>query len=825
MGIEAYTGAIERYNKTVQDPVDYAMLVERSGGAITVEKPLKPAGVGLKILAALSGLPVFGSLPALKQAREEMAKLKADRIEQMVHSLHCLQGFVAALRETYGEAAALLCETRGSLGQGKPLTARCVQAALSLAGAQQQEQRDENDRGLAQFLDPCLSDQFPQMRNLVFDKSTPSHTYPVCDEENGQTMTWKTRCGPAATAFIEAHIKQSLRADPAYATRQLLPGMPGRDPISPSARQAVALYHQIRQMPSMTDAIADKAFATAAQACVTSAGTGAQQMREIALRTANEGLVEIAIEEKLNCKNLASLLSQQANAVAGKPPQPFSFPEPVLKSIANGMAAKLTGRVGKLPEELKCRPDANSVITALEPRLVENLRTVLEGHRAALAAIEESALNDTQKAKLRQIADTQCLDPAQITAYEATARRLSSAATSIGAALDVGDFVTALITLREAAAEANDSTFGMKKHGDAFWESGSLRGGDMTMTLVEQFAAAAVGAMTPEVAGTTLAQFTGEKGRQLVRGLMDDSSLVSLNAEAQAKAQVENTASVVLLIILIEALAVAAGKGADEARRIADAVSPAPNAAPSAALPAALVDALALRAVGANFRAHFKQSLEANQEEVISFKELPGANGKISTQLYKDLKRDFVMNLQEGDAVPTSMIDRTGWGNLTPEEIDNRIVGGVNDLVAFCRGDPDRAARLTQALGQQLAVPFMFADQYAVEPEHSLMQLADGALVRIAESKRDVSLTLRRTQDARGESAFSIRFSINETVSRVATVDANGIAHDSALNPEKSHCNYVYTANFSEDETALVLPENATVWYDINFVESADRRG
>jgi hypothetical protein len=488
---------ISNFTQVTQQPgVSLQSVVGRTeSGKLELREPLNPPGKWTQFKAALSNVPLLGQLGSLRQARSECEAYPLRLQEYQATNRQVLAGFMKDLRTEFGDQIAEMTQLNLGVQDGAPLKARDVSTAIEGAKRAQQHCRSQNNQTVTRLLEsPLQGGQRlrgeQDMSDVFLERGLPL---------NGKS-SWQAAVGPEAATFITRQVMGKCQALPGHGTGRLESGQ-----IAKAMDDALALYEEISKAPGMTQDKLTEIFAKANE----------KPDANSALKMARELVIMSHVEPMLNRRDPESMIRQQALAVArehGLPPPP----DAVLKSIANSMDEKVRMGASLLPQQLKCGTDCTSVVEAVKPVLTGHVREALDQHYQALKLIDSSTrLNEAQKEYLKEIAGQRRMDPVQVAHYEKLAASLAQ--TMQACARCGGDPAKAVAQLLGALRDFETSLSAMGQHGASFWESGSLAGGDTTVTLMSQFMTLAAAGMDDPRA--LLDGLTGDAMKQLVQGL------------------------------------------------------------------------------------------------------------------------------------------------------------------------------------------------------------------------------------------------------------------------------------------------------------------
>ena len=477
---------------------------------VGLRKPLHPPSAWTGFKAALSHVPVLGQIGSLRQARQEVDSYPVKLGEYQASNRQILAGFVQDLRASYGDHVANMAMKKVQVSDGAPLSQRMVKTALDSADQTQKQMRAMNNMQITRFLENPTQGGYrapgeKDMADLCFERNLPI----------GGQPSWQHALGADAAKFVTTMIEGLCRSLPGHAQ-----GMLANAQIASAASQALDLYQSLASTPDMTPARLEGILMRANQ----KAPLGHQAV----LNYAQELAISTRLKDQLDPQNPESLLGRTATQVQdslrgeidalGLPPPGLDL-APVLKSISRSLNETIAFGAKQLPQQLGCADDAPSIAKALDAALPGKLEAALREHVQALTLVQQSTtLTTDQKAELLEIARTRRIDPEQVRQYEAGAADLAQALDALRAYVRGGGDPQALLARLGQALDTYATGLGaMKMHGATMWEHGSLSGGDMTSTLLDQFSKVAAGLMTPEDAKALLPLVCGAETATLAQ--------------------------------------------------------------------------------------------------------------------------------------------------------------------------------------------------------------------------------------------------------------------------------------------------------------------
>ncbi|MBS1196625.1 MAG: hypothetical protein H6R18_410 [Proteobacteria bacterium] len=538
--------SINTYSNTAQQLMQAnqagSVLVQDQEGKMKAETPVNPPGNWTKFKAALSNLPLLGSLGSLRQARAEVESYPIRFAEQQASSRRLLNGFAQDLRAAFGSDIADLALRDIDRTGGTPLTARTVTAVLEQAARSQKNHQAMNNMAVTRFLESPLQgpSKMPgdtDMNGIFLDRNM---------QLNG-TNGWQEALGKPAADFITKYVQKQCSEQPAHSQGHL-----SNAQIAEAATRAFDLYEEIKAQPGINS----EKLAT-----ILNLATSKDVATDIR-NVARENAIMDKVDLMLNRRNPESMLSRTAVEMARQYNLP-AIPDAVLKCISNSMSDMLRVRTSSMPTNFACASDTGSIVSALTPRLEANVRTALEEHCKALKMIDSSTtLNPAQQTKLRELAASRRLDTVQVAQYERVAGLAAQTANDVAHNLGLGNFGAAIESMRGVLHQGfEDGLSAMQNNGAKFWEADSLTGGDMTYTMMQQFMSLAFAGMAPTDAKGLLDQLAGPGGHQLIQGLME-----SPNIELAAQLPL-------VFSFMTGAVAEQSGLGAKEARQVVEKLS------------------------------------------------------------------------------------------------------------------------------------------------------------------------------------------------------------------------------------------------------------
>lgn len=503
---------IDAFNRILNQPnLDLDKVLHQDGGnGITLREPLNPPSAWTKFKAALSNVPLLGRLGALQQARQEVESYPVRLGQYQASNRQILAGFVADLRQTYGDHIADMAVRDLNLRDGAPLTARTVSQALQNVGRMQQQYRAMNNMDITRFLESPLAGgtRLPgetDMNGVFLDRGMAL---------NGKS-SWQDALGDGAARFITQYVMQCCSELPEHSQGRL-----DNARIAEFANKALDLYEELLAAPGMTPEKVSHHLNRVADA-----NRGKAVEAKAYEARAREFVIVDRMEHWLDRSNPDSMLRSIAREVAGQ----MGVPEPpdgVLKSISRNMVEQLSYRTEAMPKEFGCSADASAIINALEPRLQQHVRAAVQEHLQAVQLIGQSTvLGQAGKDRLLQIASTRRIDTVQVREYERMTTSVEQAIRALAQGLPNRDYAPVLQALGGVLDASEHGLDAMKEHGESLWESNSLAGGEFstqTMALVNELA---VGTLSQDQARQLLDVLTGEQGRMLVQGMLHSSDL------------------------------------------------------------------------------------------------------------------------------------------------------------------------------------------------------------------------------------------------------------------------------------------------------------
>ncbi|WP_144630424.1 hypothetical protein [Bordetella genomosp. 13] len=566
--------SINAFNQAISQPglaPDHA-LHQGDGGKIVAQEPLNPPGAWTRFKAALSNVPLLGQLGSLRQARAEVDAYPVKLAQYEASNRQVLTGFLADVRQGYGENIGGMVARDIGVADGKPLTARTVATAMQNVERQQNSYRSMNNMQITRFLENGLTGTRARgetdMMGLFLERGL----------KLGGHDSWQGAMGDGAARFVSQYVMRGCAELPGHSQ-----GIQDNAQIARLAGQALDLYQELLAAPGMTPKGVDAVMARA---------TGEDRNPAAMTALAREFVVVEHASGLLDRANPDSMLRKVETGVA-REMGVATLPDAVLKSISRGMLEGLSYQVTAMPEQFGCASDATSIIKALEPRLKDQVQQVVGEHQQALRAIDTSdTLSETGKTQLRDIAQTRRMDPVQVREYGNISHALTGAMIALAEGIESGRLEHGLPQLDRALTAFEDGVGAMKQHGHEMGESVSLAGGDFTTELMDQMSSLATSSMPREEANRLLAQLTGDAGRKLAQGMQ---SSPDMRTAAQFP---------LVYMAMVEALALRAGQSPEAARELsqgtlADSVSltQLPPSTAAALLPASGSDALDARGV------------------------------------------------------------------------------------------------------------------------------------------------------------------------------------------------------------------------------------
>lgn len=763
MAISQYAGTVSNLMRTNHGG---DVLLQQSTGGVKADLPVNPPGKWTHFKAALSGLPLLGSLGSLQRARAEVADYPVRLAEQQASSRRFLNGFAQDLRAAFGSDIADMCLRDVDQTGGTPITARKVDEVLKQAERAQQVRRSHNNMAVMRFLESPLQGAAhapgeTDMNGVFLDRDM---------QLNGAT-SWQEAMGAPAAKFVTAYVQKQCEALPEHSQ-----GRVSNEQMVQAARNAFDLYQELKSLPGMTEArLAD------------TVGRASQKGTAVEIRNAAREFAVVAdMKTKLDRHDPGSMLSRTAADVAHRYGL-ATIPDAVLKCIEGNVTEGLSYRVGAMPAEFGCADDAASIMTALAPRLEMKTRLALEEHCAALQMIEQSTtLLPDQKEILRGIAASRRIDRTQVAQFERLAQGMAAGATSIETDLQGQNFESALDTLGGLVQAFGNGIVAMKEAGEAVWESGSLASGEMADELMWQSLQLAAASMTPAQAQTLFQRLTGPNGHQLMQGLMQ-----TLDIQLAVQAPLLNG--------LVQALGQRAGMTPEQAASAASQLQSnriAPNGLHRQLAPFVLPER---KDVSAGFLATMKleQERPLSQTERTKLTTLPGGH-IIGRSFVDDVARTFDPKMPDG----SSMVDRTNWDTISPDERLQRIEAGFVRLIDLCGGDEERARTFTLVAHQGMAGGFPFA--CGTNPDESPTRLPDGRPIVFDQAGQGVSerdFNISFVHDDEGNLTLHFEYRLRHADHAMLPQQGEPIW----LDPQASYVSYSYDAAMADDGHLEIL--------------------
>jgi hypothetical protein len=481
---------------------------------LELQAPLNPPGRWTHFKAALSKLPLLGQLGSLQEARQKVESFSARQLQFQATNRQILVDLRRELHAAYGSHAADMAMSNVTATDGAPLTQRMVKAAIDTGERHLSSWRSLNNRTLTLFLESSM-----QGRTLGGGQQDMNDVFLLRKLPMAGAASWDHTLGNDSARFISLLVQGKVRAMPEHSREPI-----GNDQMVKAAEEALDIYQGLRETPGLSTQSLEQVLANAI-------GNGKHTPQALIDR-ARERVVADPLEQQLDRKNPDSWIRQLANDVtqdmrdtilALKLPEPGLNLGPVLKCISNSVDETVRFNIRSLPGELGCGTSTKDMASALRTKLATLIPQAIREHIQALALIQASdTLSDAGKSNLLAVANERRLDSVQVAQYQHNASALSAARNALQAfARDLSDSEALHGQLGNALTAFEDGLQTMKEHGATLWESGSLSGGDMTYTLMDQFARLSACELSDEQAKALLTELTGKAVAEQLRTMRD----------------------------------------------------------------------------------------------------------------------------------------------------------------------------------------------------------------------------------------------------------------------------------------------------------------